>query len=336
MTGDNLTLPHCRHQHSRYVAGRRSPLFDDTNSSFPPLGITNVSPTVNPWTGATWSLSPTTDANTGDFAQGSIDGTFVPFTNTYGVSLSNITLTQVAGNTGFADLDVTFAIEFQLDALGLPVQPTLYPNFVVSGTVQNPAGSFAAISGQIDHHVLLHTRRNQLPAPVLPRRFHLIVVLAASTPSTFPSPPSLTRSPNRPLSHSLPWAAWRCCGGAGGGSKVESQRKTLPRGPQRVRPSRWDSGPVGAQTGGTHAAGETRVEELGNQPPKSDRLLVDFKGNFDREGVGADTVGRRGRQARQIMEKASDRAIHASVATCLADAGQGYPPIPRQSPGKRQ
>lgn len=126
--------------------------FDDTNSIAPPAGITNTGPTVSPWTGAPLTLTPTTDPFTGDFATGSIDATFIPATNTYALNLSGITLTQAVANTGFADLAFQFTVEYQLDVLGLPLQPTLYPNFLVNGTVQNISGSFAMVSGFIDYY----------------------------------------------------------------------------------------------------------------------------------------------------------------------------------------
>jgi len=55
----------------------------------------------------------------------------------------------VVGNTGFADLLFTFDVEYQLDGAGLPSQPTLYPNFAVTGTVQT--GGFALVSGFINY-----------------------------------------------------------------------------------------------------------------------------------------------------------------------------------------
>jgi hypothetical protein len=126
--------------------------FDDTNSSTPPSGITNTGPSVSPWNGSMVSLPSTTDPNTLDWAQGNIDGSFIFASNTYALNLTGITLSQAGTNTGFAILDFAFSIEFQLDAAGLPSQPTLYPNFTVNGTVQNTAGSFASVSGFIDYY----------------------------------------------------------------------------------------------------------------------------------------------------------------------------------------
>lgn len=124
-------------------------IFDDTFSSTPPPGITNSGPVVTPWTGATVTLAPTTDPNTLDFATASLDATFGG--NNYAINFSNVTLTQAVGNTGTANLIFTFNVEYQLDAAGLPFQPTLYPNFVVNGTVQSTSGSFAAVSGAINY-----------------------------------------------------------------------------------------------------------------------------------------------------------------------------------------
>ena len=125
--------------------------FDDTNSVAPPAGTTNSGPSVTPWNGTVVTLPVTTDPNTGDFANGSIDATFIPASNTYALNFNSITLNQAVGNTGFANLDFAFNVEYQLDALGLPSQPTLFPNFVVNGTVQNTALSFAAVTGFINY-----------------------------------------------------------------------------------------------------------------------------------------------------------------------------------------
>lgn len=125
--------------------------FDDTNSTAPPAGITNTGPVTSPWNGSTVSLATTTDPNTGDFASGSVDASFVFAGNTYAINLNNITLNQLSTNTGFAELAIAFSVEYQLDAAGLPNQPTLYPNFVVNGTVQSSSSSFAALNGYIDY-----------------------------------------------------------------------------------------------------------------------------------------------------------------------------------------
>ncbi len=128
--------------------------FDDTNSVLPPNGVTNSGPSVSPWNGSTVVLPLTTDPTTLDFAKGSIVGSFIPSSNIYLINFNSINLSQAAGNTGFANLDFAFSIEYQLDNLGLPAQATLYPNFVVNGTVQSSFGSFAAVSGYINYEAV--------------------------------------------------------------------------------------------------------------------------------------------------------------------------------------
>lgn len=131
------------------VTSSASVVFDDTNSIAPPAGVTNTGPAASPWNGSILTLTPTIDPNTGDLAQGSIDATFAG--NSYALNFSGITVTQAPTNTGFANLTFTFNVEYQLDAAGLPSQPTLFPNFVVNGTVQPTAGSFAVVSGFINY-----------------------------------------------------------------------------------------------------------------------------------------------------------------------------------------
>jgi hypothetical protein len=124
--------------------------FNDT-TSFDPLltpGVTSGGPGVGPWNGATLTLSPTTDPVTLDYTQGDIDASFIG--NTYSIGVNNTTLTQAPLNTGYAELLFQFSVEFQLDAFGLPSQPTLYPNFAVNGTVQT--GGFAYVRGLIDYY----------------------------------------------------------------------------------------------------------------------------------------------------------------------------------------
>lgn len=124
--------------------------FNDINSFDPLLtpGVTIGGPGASPWNGATVTLSPTTDPVTLDYAQGDIDASFIG--NTYSLGVNNTTLTQAPLNTGFANLLYQFSVEYQLDALGLPGQVTLYPNLLVNGTVQ--PGGFAYVRGQIDYY----------------------------------------------------------------------------------------------------------------------------------------------------------------------------------------
>ena len=134
------------------VTSSASITFDDTNSSMPPSGITNSGPSVSPWNGSILSMPLTTDINTGDSAAGNLDASFIFASNIYAINLTGVSLSQFGTNTGYADLYFRFTVEFQLDAAGLPAQPTLFPNFAVTGTVQNIPGSFAAVGGFIDYY----------------------------------------------------------------------------------------------------------------------------------------------------------------------------------------
>jgi hypothetical protein len=126
--------------------------FLDTTSldPFSNPGVTSLSQTVSPWTGATYSLALTTDPVTFDIAQGDITASVI--LGNYDIAFNNIVLNQMPVNTGFAHLIFDFSVEFQLDAFGLASQPTLYPNFLINGTVQPTAGSFAAVGGFIDYY----------------------------------------------------------------------------------------------------------------------------------------------------------------------------------------
>jgi hypothetical protein len=120
--------------------------FNDTLSV--PTGALYPGPSVSPWNGSIQTLPITTDPN-GDFAKGSIDASYVPLTDFYWLNFGSIVLNQAAGNTGFADLIFNFAVEYQLDLLGLPSQSTIYPILIVNGTVQ--PGGFAQINGTINY-----------------------------------------------------------------------------------------------------------------------------------------------------------------------------------------
>lgn len=147
------------------ISGINTPLasyglidFDDTkslNTGGFPGSLYNVGVPAG-WGGTTVSMLQT-DGTTSDFAQGDLDGSFIPFTPTYAINFNNVTLTQAPLNTGQALLHFTFNIQFQLDAAGLPLQGTLFPNFLVSGTVQSPAGSFASVGGTIDYYGVNNT-----------------------------------------------------------------------------------------------------------------------------------------------------------------------------------
>ena len=124
--------------------------FNDVNSLNPSLlpGST-YSLGSSPWTGAAVSLSQT-DPTTLDFANGILDAsTYGP--STYPILLNNITLTQPSGNTGFAQLNVQFGVQYQVGAGGLSAAAVQYPNFLINGTVQPASTSYASLSGYIDY-----------------------------------------------------------------------------------------------------------------------------------------------------------------------------------------
>jgi hypothetical protein len=101
---------------------------------------------IAPWNGSSFGLSQT-DPTTQDSASGTVNATFAGFS--YSLNLNSVTLTQDPGNTGIARLYYVFGIDYQLGVNGLPLQATLFPNFLVSGNVENTFGSFASISGSI-------------------------------------------------------------------------------------------------------------------------------------------------------------------------------------------
>jgi len=121
--------------------------FDDTTSLSPPPGALYPTST-SPWTGAIHSLPFTTDPTTFDTAQGNIAASFAGVN--YAITFTNVLLNQALLNTGFAQLVFQFNVEFQLDAGGLPSQPTLFPSFTVNGTVQT--GGFAFVTGFINYN----------------------------------------------------------------------------------------------------------------------------------------------------------------------------------------
>ncbi len=152
--------------------------FDDTNSFIPgPLyGTTNATVSASPWAGVPPLLGAfLADPVTGDTANADLDATFAG-TN-YAINFSNVVLNQgflsSAGNRGFAQMHILFSVEFQLDGAGLSIQPTLFPGFNVSGTVQSGGGSFAFLGGSINYYkpgnVLVETVTynwtNNIPGP---------------------------------------------------------------------------------------------------------------------------------------------------------------------------
>lgn len=120
---------------------------NSTNSGNTGSLYTVANPT---WNGSAWSISQT-DGTTGDSAAGTIDASGWAG-NSYPISITGVSLSQPVGNTGWADLNVQFTLEYQLNAInGLASGLTQFPNFSVSGTVQSSTTSYARIWGQIDY-----------------------------------------------------------------------------------------------------------------------------------------------------------------------------------------
>ncbi len=124
--------------------------FNDT-TSLNPLSQpgSTYSSSISPWGGASQTLAPTTDPTTVDFAQGSLTAAVIG--GNYSVSLNNVVLNQALVNSGHADLIFQFDVEFQIGAAGLPIQPTIFPNFAINGTVLN-LGGFASVTGFIQYY----------------------------------------------------------------------------------------------------------------------------------------------------------------------------------------
>lgn len=122
--------------------------FGDAASFNGPLpGGTYNSPVANPWNGAITILPYTLDATTLDDAQGDISASFTP--TSYALTVGNAMVQQAIGNTGSAILQFNAVVEFQTDAFGFPVNPTLFPTFFLTGTVQ--PGGFADFTGSITY-----------------------------------------------------------------------------------------------------------------------------------------------------------------------------------------
>lgn len=117
------------------------------NGGFP--GGTYTVFAVGPWNGSLVSLSQT-DPTTLDYASGGISASGGG--TSYNVALSSVVLAQAGGNTGIADLSFQFTIEYLIGPGGLPSLPTLFPNFLASGTVQSASTSYADVRGSIDYY----------------------------------------------------------------------------------------------------------------------------------------------------------------------------------------
>lgn len=124
--------------------------FDDTTSLNPLLlPGSSYSSYITPWGGASQALAPTTDPTTSDFAQGGITAAVIG--GNYSISLNNVVLNQSLANTGYANLTLQFDVQFQIGPGGLPIQPTVFPNFAINGTVLS-AGGFASVTGYINYY----------------------------------------------------------------------------------------------------------------------------------------------------------------------------------------
>jgi hypothetical protein len=69
----------------------------------------------------------------------------------YSLSLNNVVLNQALVNTGHADLIFQFDVQFQIGGGGLAIQPTVFPNFAINGTVLS-LGGFASVTGFINYY----------------------------------------------------------------------------------------------------------------------------------------------------------------------------------------
>lgn len=123
--------------------------FNDTGSSVPPAGTTNVTQSTGAWNGTPFNPLFPTDPITLDFATGGISASGAGAV--YSVLPTNIQLSQVNATSGFALLIYTFTVEYTV-ATNLALQATLFPNFLVSGTVGSTPGSFASVTGTIDYY----------------------------------------------------------------------------------------------------------------------------------------------------------------------------------------
>lgn len=115
------------------------------NGGFPGGTYSQVS---TPWSGLMITLTQT-DPTTLDYANGNFFASGAG--NSYSLALNNITLSQPVGNTGYADLNYQFTIEYQIGGGGLISLPTSFPSFLVSGTVQTGVGTYASMLGSINY-----------------------------------------------------------------------------------------------------------------------------------------------------------------------------------------
>lgn len=126
--------------------------FNDTNSTVPPAGTTNVTQSTGAWNGLSFNPLLPTDPITSDFATATIASAFPTSPPNYSIALSNIQLSQVNATAGFALLIFSFTVEYTVGGGGLAAGLTQFQNFLVSGTVGSSGGSFASVTGSIDYY----------------------------------------------------------------------------------------------------------------------------------------------------------------------------------------
>ena len=122
--------------------------FDDTGSvATSGTGVTNANFVVNPWSGALTPQPAFTDPNTGD----STSGFYFAFSggNSYAVFLNSVQVNHQLANTGSATLTMVYGVEFQCNALGLPLAPISLYNYAVTGNIQ--PGGFATFNGVLTY-----------------------------------------------------------------------------------------------------------------------------------------------------------------------------------------
>jgi hypothetical protein len=103
-------------------------------------------------TGNNWNGSSATFAKTDPVTSDNSAVTFVAgyTATTYNVSLNNVAFSQHSGNTGSAYDAIGYDIQFQIGPSGLTTPPAIYPNLVVSGTLQT--GGSASIQGNVYYY----------------------------------------------------------------------------------------------------------------------------------------------------------------------------------------
>jgi len=126
--------------------------FDDTLSLNPSANPGSLyTANSGPWIGAPTLALNQTDLTTLDFANANIGATFAG--PSYSINFSTLTLTQPSVNSGNAELFVNFYVEYTVSS-ALAAQPTLFPTFFLSGTVQPGSSSYALMNGTINYYAV--------------------------------------------------------------------------------------------------------------------------------------------------------------------------------------